>query len=465
MRDLRVTTLTGEETALPAAAVEAFKKSLRGHCIAPGDDGYDGARTIPNGMIDRHPALIARCAGVADVITAVHFGRDHHLPVAVRGGGHGVPGFAVCDSGLMIDLSPMKSIRVDPIRRAARAEGGVTWGEFDHETQAFGLATTGGTVGRTGIAGLTLGGGHGFLMRKYGLACDNLLSVDVVTADGRLLAASVTENADLFWGLRGGGGNFGVATSFEYQLHPVGPVLGGLLIHPMNQARTVVSFYREFTRTAPDELGSFAVLATLPDGTRAAVILLGYNGPIDEGERVVRPLRTFGPPLSDQVGPLPYTALQSIVENFNPPGLRNYWKTSYLKELSDDAIDVIVERFETVPSPYSHVVLYRLGGAVNRVGTDDTAVAYRDARHVFLVVGMWSDSAQDDENIQWVRELWSAVQPFSSGGFYVNYEADAALEQIRVAYGPEKYERLVALKNKYDPANLFRLNQNIKPTV
>jgi FAD/FMN-containing dehydrogenase len=385
--------------------------------------------------------------------------------MAVRGGGHGVPGFAVCDSGLMIDLSPMKSIRVDPIRRAARAEGGVTWSEFDHETQAFGLATTGGTVGRTGIAGLTLGGGHGFLMRKYGLACDNLLSADVVTADGRLLAASVTENADLFWGLRRGGGNFGIATSFEYQLHPVGPVLGGLLIYPMHQARTVVSFYREFTRAAPDELGCFAVLATLPDGTRAAVILLGYNGPIDEGERVVSPLRTFGPPSSDQVGPLPYTALQSIVENFNPPGLRNYWKTSYLNELSDDAIDVMVERFETAPSPYSHVVLYRLGGAVNRVGSDDTAVAYRDARHVFLVVGMWSDSAQDETNIQWVRELWSAVQPFSSGGFYVNYEGDAALEQIRAAYGPEKYERLVALKNKYDPANLFRLNQNIKPTV
>jgi FAD/FMN-containing dehydrogenase len=280
-----------------------------------------------------------------------------------------------------------------------------------------------------------------------------------------LLAASVTENADLFWGLRGGGGNFGVATSFEYHLHPVGPVLGGLLIYPMNQARAVVSFYREFMRAAPDELSCFAVLATLPDGTRAAVILLGYNGSIDEGERVVSPLRTFGPPLSDQVGPLPYTALQSIVENFNPPGLRNYWKTSYLNELSDDAIDVMVERFETAPSPYSHVVLYRLGGAVNRVDSDDTAVAYRDARHVFLVVGMWSDSAQDEKNIQWVRELWSAVQPFSSGGFYVNYEGDAALEQIRAAYGPEKYERLVALKNKYDPANLFRLNQNIKPTV
>lgn len=465
MADLEITATKRTDAVVPAITVEEFKTHLRGDLLCPGDDGYDSARKIHNGMIDKNPAMIVRCAGVADVITAVNLARHHHLLLAVRGGGHGVPGFAVCEGGLMIDLSRMKSVRVDPIRRTARAEGGVTWGEFDYETQAFELATTGGVARPTGIAGLTLAGGHGFLMRKYGLACDNLLSVDVVTAEGRFLTAGATENQDLFWGVRGGGGNFGIATSFEYRLHPVGPVLGGLVIYPMNQARSLLRFYHEFTSGAPDELGSLAVLATLPDGTKAAVILLGYNGPVDQGERVLRPLRSFSTPLADQVGPLPYTALQSIVEKFNPPGLRNYWKTSYLKELSDDAIDVLVERYAAVPAPYSHVVLYTLGGAVSRVGGDETAVAYRDARHAFLVVGMWSDSAEDDENIRWVREFWSAVQPYSSGGFYVNYEADAALEQIRVAYGPEKYERLVALKNKYDPANLFRLNQNIKPTV
>ena len=464
MSEVRVTT-KGADTVLKEAAIETFEASLRGELLRAGTAVYEDARQIHNGMIDRRPALIVRCAGASDVIHAVHFARDNHLLVSVRGGGHGVPGFAVCDGGLMIDLSRMKSIRVDPIRRTARAEGGVTWGEFDHETQAFGLATTGGVARPTGIAGLTLAGGHGFLMRKHGLACDNLLSVDIVTADGRLLTASVTENADLFWGVRGGGGNFGVVTSFEYRLHPVGPMLGGLVIYPMDQARRLLRFYHEFTSDAPDELGSVAVLATLPDGTKAVVLLLGYNGPVDQGERVLRPLRTFGSPLEDQIGPLPYTALQSIVENFNPPGLRNYWKTSYLKELGDEAIDVMVERYATAPAPYTHVVLYTLGGAVSRVGKDETAVAYRDARHAFLVVGMWSDSAEDEQNIRWVGEFWSAMQPFSSGGFYVNYEGDAARERIRAAYGPEKYERLVALKSKYDPANFFRLNQNIKPSA
>ena len=446
-------------------AVADFKATLRGQLLRAGDDGYEAARKIHNGMIDRRPAMIGRCAGAADVIASVKFARDNHVLLSVRGGGHGVPGFAICDGGLMIDLSRMKSIRVDPAQRTARAEGGVTWGDFDQETQAFGLATTGGVARPTGIAGLTLGGGHGFLMRKHGLACDNLLSADVVTADGLLLRASATENPDLFWGLRGGGGNFGVVTSFEYRLHSVGTVLGGLVIYPMNQAKGFLRLYHEFASAAPDELGCLAVLATLPDGTKAAVALLGYIGSIEEGERRLRPLRSFGPPLADQVGPMPYTALQSIVENFNPPGLRNYWKTHYLKELTDDAIDVMVERYASVPAAHSHVVLYALGGAVSRVGRDHTAVEYRDARHAFIVVGMWADATEDDKNIAWVREFWSAMQPFSSEGFYVNYEADAALERITAAYGPEKYRRLVGLKNKYDPANVFRLNQNIQPTI
>jgi FAD/FMN-containing dehydrogenase len=364
----------------------------------------------------------------------------------------------------MVDLSRMKSIRVDPLRRAGRAEGGVTWGDFDQETQAFGLATTGGAARPTGIAGLTLGGGHGLLMREHGLACDNLLSVDLVTADGHLLTASPGENADLFWGVRGGGGNFGIVTSFEYRLHRVGPMLGGLVIYPMSQARELLRLYHDFTSDAPDELGSLAILATLPDGTKAVVLLLAYDGPVAKGERRLRPLRTFGPPLADQVSEMPYTALQSIVEKFNPPGLRNYWKTSYLDELGDDAIGAMVERHATAPSPYAHAVLYTLGGAVSRIGRQDTAVEYRDARHALLVVGMWSEPAEDDENIRWVREFWNVMQPFSSAGFYVNYEADAAPERVKAAYGAEKYERLVALKNKYDPANLFRLNQNIQPT-
>jgi len=443
--------------------LERLKASLRGELLRPGDDGYESARKIHNGMIDRRPAAIFRCAGAADVIGAVNFAREHQLEVAVRGGGHGVSGFAVCDGGMMIDLSRMKGIRVDTSRCTARAEGGVIWGEFDHETQAFGLATTGSVARPTGIAGLTLGGGQGFLMRKHGLACDNLLSADVVTAEGRQVTASSAENADLFWGVRGGGGNFGVVTSFEYRLHSVGPVLGGLVIYPMNRAQALLKFYHEFTASAPDELGPIAVLATLPDGTRAAVTLLCYSGAVGEGERLLRPLRTFGSPVSDQVTLMPYTALQRIVENFNPRGLRNYWKALYLKELTDDAIDVMVQRYATVPAPNTHVVLYTLGGAVGRVGADETAVEYRDARHALLIVGMWTDPTEDDLNIRWVRELWNAMQPFASGGVYVNYETETGIEKVKGAYGPRKYERLAALKAKYDPTNLFHLNQNIVP--
>ncbi len=458
------TTATGAGGKLSdAKEVEGLKASLRGELLRPGDDSYESARKIHNGMIDRRPAMIIRCAGAADVIGAVNFAREHQLVVAVRGGGHGVSGFAVCDGGMMIDLSRMKSIRVEPSRRTARAEGGVTWGEFDHETQAFGLATTGGVARPTGIAGLTLGGGQGFLMREHGLACDNLLSADVVTADGRQLTASAVANSDLFWGLRGGGGNFGIVTSFEYRLHPLGPILGGLVIYPMTRAQALLKFYNEFTVSAPDELGPLAVLATLPDGTRAAVTLLCYDGAASEGERLLRPLRTFGPPLADQVTVMPYTALQSIVENFNPRGLRNYWKALYLKELTDDAINVMVEQYATVPAPNTHVVLYTLGGAMGRVGADETAVEYRDARHAFLIVGMWTDPAEDDSNIRWVREFWNAMLPFASGGFYVNYEIETGIEKVKAAYGPRKYEQLATLKAKYDPTNLFHLNQNIVP--
>jgi hypothetical protein len=460
-----VTSNDGAEVVLSANRIAQHRAEFRGPLLLRGDPGYDDARRIHNGMIDRRPALIVRCAGTADVIRAVRLAAEHDLRLAVRGGGHGVPGFAVCDRGLMLDLSPMKDVRVDPTKRTARAGGGVTWGEFDSETQRFGLATTGGLARPTGIAGLTLAGGHGLLMRKHGLACDNLLSADVVTADGELRIASATENADLFWGLRGGGGNFGVVTSFEYRLHPVGPMLGGLVMYPFDQARSVLRRYAEFTATAPDEVGSLAILATLPDGTKAVVFLLAYNGSPVEGERVLRPLRSIATPIADLVAAMPYTALQSIVEKFNPPGMRNYWKTSYLQDVGDGLIESLIDRYAAVPSPQTHVVLYTLGGAVNRVPDDATAVAYRDARHILLVVGMWERAEEDDRNRGWVREFWTATQPFASGGFYPNYEAEVSGERLSAAFGPAKFDRLAALKAKYDPANLFRLNQNIRATT
>ena len=317
----------------------------------------------------------------------------------------------------------------------------------------------------TGIAGLTLGGGHSFLMRKYGLACDNLLSVDLVTAEGNLLTASADEHADLFWGLRGGGGNFGVATSFEYQLHAVGPVLGGMLIYPLSRAKGILRVYRDVTSAAPDELFMFAILATLPDGTQAVAILVCYAGPVAEGERLLNPLRASGLLLDGQVGPMPYITLQSIVENFNPPGMRNYWKSDFLTQLSDDAIDLLVEEYPSVPAPHTHVVIEQMGGAVSRIDEDDAAVSHRNAPYDAIIVGMWSDPAEDERTIAWVRRLWEALRPFSSGGVYVNFQmGDEGEDRVRAAYGAEKYERLIALKNKYDPTNLFRLNQNTKPT-
>ncbi len=448
-----------------APEIEALRTSMRGPALIPVDEGYDTVRRIHNGMIDRRPAVIARCSGVADVMRALEFGVQQDLPVSIRSGGHGSGGFAVCQGGVMIDLSNMAAVTVDPAGKVARAEGGATWGGFDHETQVFRLATTGGLVRTTGIAGLTLGGGHGFLMRRFGLACDNLLAADVLTAGGTLVRADETQNADLFWALRGGGGNFGIVTSFEFRLHEVGPVLGGLLISPFDQTGRVLSFYDQFSAEAPDELGLLAVVATLPDGTKAVVNLVCHSGPIDAGEQVLRPLRTFGTPMVDQIQAMPYTAVQSIVENFNPRGLRNYWKTMYLENLTDDAIAVMTELYSRVPAPMSHLVVYTLGGAVSRVPADRTAVAYRDARHVVIAVGMWENPADDAVNTGWVREVADALRPFASGGFYPNYEEPAGAERLISAFGPDKYHRLSLIKGKYDPANIFRLNQNIPPAA
>lgn len=465
MTELRITTTRDQDTVLDEATVQEFKSSLRGSLLRSGDAGYDEARTVWNGMIDRRPALIVRCTGVADVINAVDFARSHRLLVSVRGGDHSLAGHAVCVGGLMIDLSPMKSIRVDPTTQTARAEGSARWRDFDHETQAFGLATTGGTNSDTGIAGLTLGGGLGWLAGKYGLACDNLLSADVVTADGRLLTTSATEHEDLFWGLRGGSGNFGIVTCFEYQLHPVGTVLAGMVIHPFERAKEVLRFYREFSAAIPDEVNTVGLLLTTPEGLRVVAIAVCYNGSQAKGERVLRRLREFGPPLADQISPMPYTRLQTMSDDLFPRGRQYYWKAGLMNHLSDDTITTILEYFSEVPSPYTVMGFQQLGNAANRVGPDETAFSHREALYDFLMLSGWEDPAEAERNIRWTRELNDAMQSFLQGGIYVNAFTEDFKPGIRAAYRPKTYERLIALKNKYDPMNFFRLNPNIKPTV
>ena len=433
--------------------------------LSPVDGPYDQARKVWNGMIDHRPALIARCAGVADVVRAVNFARDNDLLVSVRGGGHNVAGKAVCDGALMIDLAEMRSVQVDTHNRTALVEGGAILKDLDHQTQVYGLATTAGVVDTTGVAGLTLGGGVGWLARKHGLSCDNLLSVELVTADGQVLKASSEENADLFWGVRGGGGNFGIVTSFEYRLHPVGPtILGGSLFHPLEKAREALKFYYEYSSAAPDELVANAHLVTSPAGERLLNISVCYTGPIGQGERVLQPLRQFGPPLSDEIGPITYLELQSRGSLRFAENLFYYWKTHFLNEISDAAIDVMVNHFATVPSPLTALGLQQYGGAVSRVGQSETAFGHRDAQYDCIPASVWSDPKDSELNIEWSREIWELMKPFSTGGEYVNNLGDEGEDRVIAAYG-DNYDRLVALKNKYDPNNFFRLNANVKPTV
>jgi FAD/FMN-containing dehydrogenase len=450
------------EKMLSDNAVDALRARLRGPLLLPGNDGYDAARAIWNAMFDRRPALIARCAGAADIIAAVTFAREHGLLLSVKGGGHNVAGKAVCVDGLLLDLSPMKGIRVDPVARTVRAEPGLTWGELDAEAQAFGLATIGVDVSNVGIGGVTLGGGFGWLVRSFGLACDTLRSVDLVIADGRFLTASATENSDLFWGVRGGGGNFGIVTSFEYQLHPVDQLLAGLLLYPVTQAKDVLRFYREYTRSAPDELTVWAILLATPDGTQSLALFVCYNGSSAVALQTVQPLKEFGPPLEDHLGPMSYRQVQTMFDAAFPSGRQGYWKSSFLGDLSDEAIDIMVAQFATVPSPQSAVLIEHLGGAVSRVGTDETAFNYRDAPYSFLILSMWPDRTESEQNIQWTDEFWQAMQQFSSGGVYVNYLGEGGADRVKAAYG-RHYERLVALKTQYDPTNIFRCNQNIPP--
>jgi FAD/FMN-containing dehydrogenase len=464
MMHMNVATLEGKEAVLPETAVKEFRQSLQGLLLQPGVEGYDDTRKIWNGMIDKKPALIAQCAGVADVNRAVNFARDHDLLVAVRGGGHSLAGHSVCEGGLVIDLSQMKSVRVDPATQTARAEGGAKWIDFDHATQAFGLATTGGTNSDTGIAGLTLGGGLGWLAGKYGLTCDNLLSAGVVTADGQYLMASADQNPDLFWGLRGGGGNFGVVTSFEYQLHPVGPVLAGMVLHPFEKAKEVLSFYRDFSSSAPDELNTVCVLMTSPEGFKVIAIAVCYDGALEKGEQVLRSLREFGPPLADQIGPMSYLAVQTMMDGAFPSSRQYYWKAHLMQQISDTAIDTIIDYVAVIPSPFSAVGFQQLGNAANRVGQDETAFSHRDAMYDFLMLSGWDDPSEAERNIQWTRQIYDAMKPALHAGIYVNALGEDSAQWIQAAFRPHTYQRLVALKNKYDPTNLFRLNPNIKPT-
>ncbi len=445
---------------LDEADIQGFAAALRGDLIRPEDDRYGAARAVFNAMVDRRPALIVRCASVADVMRGVEFARSHDLPLSIHGGGHSVAGKAVCDGGLMLDLSSMKGIRVDPVRRTAEAQGGLTLGEFDHETQAFGLATTLGVVSVTGIAGLTLGGGLGWLNGLHGLACDNLISAEVVTADGRLLRATEEENEDLFWGIRGGGGNFGVVTSFVYRLHPVSTVLAGGLSYPLAKAHEVLRFYHEFASGCPDELSTTASLGVTPDGVIGVSVC--YCGPLEEGERVLRPLREFGSPLADNIEPMAYTTLQNSPDAGFPPGRRHYWKSSYLKELGEEAIEIMAEYVSEMPSPATGVGLQQMHGVASRVDPTATAFPHRDEHYDFLILSQWADPAESERNVEWTRSLFEAMEPFFGEGVYVNNLGDEGEDRVRAAYGAN-YERLLDLKGKYDPTNLFRLNQNIPP--
>jgi FAD/FMN-containing dehydrogenase len=472
VRDRQVINIRG--TVIAEQTVAAFGRSLHGALIRPGDEGYDRARRVWNGMIDRNPMLIAYCKDVDDVVESVNFARAHELLVAVRSGGHNVAGNAVCEGGMVIDLSRMKRIEVNAQSRTIRAQAGLTWREFDRATEIHGLATTGGIVSRTGIAGLTLGGGIGWLMRKFGVTCDNLLSANIVTADGRLVKASATEQQELFWGVRGGGGNFGIATEFDYQLHAVSPVLAGTIYYPARKAREILRFYRDYIVDIPDELTTmFAYIAASPTpflhkllhGSPAIAIHVCYTGRIEAGEKVVKPLRVLGPPIEDALTIMPYASLQSMLDSGSSAGLQNYWKSSYLKSLSDEAIEILSSHFEDMTSPLSQVHLQHLGGAVHRVGEDEMAFSHRDALCVLNIVTRWENPEESERHSAWTRDFEVAMRPFSTGGVYVNFLGEEGEDRVKAAYGLPKYTRLVALKNKFDRTNFFRMNQNIKPTV
>jgi len=459
-------------TSLPDDnAVRALDDRLHGDLLNPGDEGYGEARTVFNAMIEKYPSYVVRPTGAADVIAAVDFAREHDLPLSVKGGGHNFAGTAVCDDGLTIDCSAMDSVRVDPDARTARVGPGATWGDVDHEAGAFGLATTGGLVSTTGVAGLTLGGGQGYLARKHGLTIDNLRSLDLVTAEGELVRASEGENPDLFWAVRGGGGNFGVVTSFEFDLHPVGPeVLGGPIFHPYEDAREALEFYRAFTADAPDELACYALVVRVPPeapfpeayrGEPSVALTVCYVGPTDEAEDALEPLRAFGDPILDAVQPMPYPVLQQSFDDGSPEGHRWYTKAHYLADLPDGAIETILEFTDPFPGPLTQVALEPMGGAIARVDPTATAFPHRNAAYSLGIWPGWADPGNDEEMIEWARAFHEAMAPYATGGVYANYLDRDEDDRVEAAYG-ENYERLADIKAEWDPENLFWMNQNVE---
>ncbi|MGH7365639.1 MAG: FAD-binding oxidoreductase [Candidatus Rokuibacteriota bacterium] len=447
---------------------DALRAQIAGSVLSPSDPAYEEARRVHNGLIDRRPALVARCHGTADVQAAVRFARERGLEIAVRGGGHNVAGNAVCDGGLVIDLSAMRGVHVDPRGRRARAQGGATWGDYNRETQLHGLASTGGVVSTTGVGGLTLGGGLGWLMGKHGMAVDSLRAVELVTAAGEVVRASADEQPDLFWAVRGGGGNFGVATWLEFEVYPVGPtVIGGLVAHPFAAARDVLRFYRDFTASLPDELTAFAGVLHAPDGsgTKLAAIIVCHAGSLEAGAAAVAPVKGFGSPVMDVIGPMPYSAVNMLFDAGFPPGALNYWKSNFLAALDDAAIDTMIERFAATPSPMSGLLLEHFHGAATRVGPTETAFPHRTVGYNFLAVGEWLDASATAANVAWARGAYAAMASHFTTGRYVNYlNADELAEGsvVSAAFGPN-WKRLREVKRRYDPDNVFHLNQNIKP--
>ena len=448
-----------------------LKASFRGQLIQRGDEGYDAARKVYNGMIDKHPALIARCADVADVIAAVNFGRENNLLVSIRGGGHNAGGLGICDDGLVIDLSLIKYVRVDPETKTVRVGGGSTWGDVDHATHAFGLAVPSGIISTTGVGGLTLGGGLGYLTRKCGLAIDNLIGADVVLADGRFVRADAHHHEDLFWALHGGGGNFGVVTSFEFQAHPISTVYAGPMLWELEQATEVMQWYRQFLPQASDNLNGFFAFLIVPPAPpfpehlhnkKMCGVVWCYTGPMEQAEAAFKPIRGFLTPALDFVGPLPQPALQSMFDALYPPGLQWYWKADFVNELSDEAIRLHVKHGSQVPTMHSTMHLYPVNGAAHRVDRNDTAWSYREATWAEVIVGVDPDPTNRDLIVNWARQYWEAVHPYSAGGAYVNFMMEEGEERVKASYR-DNYERLVAIKRKYDPTNFFRVNQNIKP--
>jgi FAD/FMN-containing dehydrogenase len=445
------------------SVLRQFTSGVKGKVLRPTDDDFDAARRVWNGMIDRRPAVIVQCTSRDDVISAIRLARESGLPLSVRGGGHNAAGLGVCDGGVVVDLTSMRSVQVDPERRRARVQGGATWADLDAATQPHGLATTGGVISTTGVGGLTLGGGIGWLMRSHGLACDNVISAEVVTADGRVLTASESENADLYWAIRGGGGNFGVVTAFEFRLHSVPEVVGGMLVHPAQRAAEVLRHYRAVTETAPDALTAVAGLLTSPDGIRIAALLACYNGGPAEADPVLAPLREFGPPVAGEYAPVPYAQHQRMLDEGFPSGLQVYWRGHFLRELSDACIDTLIDCFSRVTSPMSALIIEHMGGAVARVPRDATAFSHRDAPYNLAIVGRWIDASERERHVAWTRATSEAMQPYASG-VYVNYVGfEEGADRVAAAYGADQYARLATVKRAYDPTNLFRSTQNIAP--